>query len=44
VAQEIAVAVAKEGQRSGLAPKMAEDELRSRIHQAHWDPVYPVYA
>jgi len=44
VAQEIAVAVAKEGQRSGLAPKTSDDELRSRIHQAHWDPEYPVYA
>ncbi|MGP8159545.1 MAG: oxaloacetate-decarboxylating malate dehydrogenase, partial [Thermoplasmata archaeon] len=43
VAQEIAVAVAKEGQRSGLAPKTSEDELRSRIRRAHWDPEYPVY-
>jgi malate dehydrogenase (oxaloacetate-decarboxylating) len=44
VAQEIAMAVAKEGQKSGLAPKTSDDELRSRIRQAHWDPVYPVYA
>jgi malate dehydrogenase (oxaloacetate-decarboxylating) len=44
VAKEIALAVAMEGQRSGLAPKMSVDELRSRIEKAHWNPEYPVYA
>jgi malate dehydrogenase (oxaloacetate-decarboxylating) len=44
VAEEIALAVAKEGQRSALAPSMSVDELRSRIRQSRWDPVYPVYA
>jgi len=44
VAEEIALAVAMEGQRSGLAPKQSEDELRNRIHQIHWNPEYPVYA
>jgi len=44
VALEIALAVAMEGQRSGLAPKMSRDEVRDRIRDAHWMPVYPVYA
>jgi len=44
VALEIALAVAMEGQRSGLAPKMSEDEVRERIHEARWTPIYPVYA
>jgi malate dehydrogenase (oxaloacetate-decarboxylating) len=44
VADDIAVAVAMEGQRSGLAPKMSEDEVRQRIHESRWNPEYPVYA
>jgi len=44
VALEIALAVAMEGQRKGVAPKMSQDELRERIRQARWVPEYPVYA
>jgi len=44
VAQEIAVSVALEGQRSGLAPAMSVDEIRTRIRQTRWDPEYPLYA
>lgn len=44
VAEQIALAVAKEGQRTGLAPTMSTEELRTRIHQARWEPSYPVYA
>ena len=43
VAIEIALAVAMEGQRKGLAPKMSKDEVRERIRQARWVPDYPVY-
>jgi malate dehydrogenase (oxaloacetate-decarboxylating) len=44
VALEIALAVAMEGQRSGLAPRMTKEEVHDRILEAHWAPVYPVYA
>jgi len=44
VALEIAFAVAMEGQRKGLAPKMSAEEIRERIRQARWIPEYPVYA
>jgi malate dehydrogenase (oxaloacetate-decarboxylating) len=44
VAEEIAVAVAREGQRSNLAPTMSAEELRMRIRQARWEPEYPLYA
>jgi malate dehydrogenase (oxaloacetate-decarboxylating) len=44
VALQIALAVAMEGQRKGLAPKMSKDELGERIRQARWVPEYPVYA
>jgi malate dehydrogenase (oxaloacetate-decarboxylating) len=44
VADDIAIAVAMEGQRSGLAPKMSEDEVRERIHESRWNPEYPTYA
>ena len=44
VAVEIALAVAKEGQKSKLAPTMSLEELRARIHQTRWSPEYPVYA
>jgi malate dehydrogenase (oxaloacetate-decarboxylating) len=44
VAEEIALAVAREGQRRSLAPSMSVDELRVRIRQARWEPEYPLYA
>jgi len=44
VAQEIAMAVAKEGQRSELAPAMSVEEIRTRLRQTRWDPEYPLYA
>ena len=44
VALEIALAVALEGQRQALAPKMSRDELKERIRQSRWVPEYPVYA
>ena len=40
VAAEIAVAVGKEAQESGLAPKLAEDELRQRVNASQWTPAY----
>jgi len=43
VALEIALAVALEGQRTALVPKMSEDELRGRIRRTRWIPEYPVY-
>jgi malate dehydrogenase (oxaloacetate-decarboxylating) len=44
VALEIALAVAMEGQRKGLAPAMSQDEVWQRIQEARWVPEYPVYA
>jgi len=44
VALEIALAVAMEGQRKGLAPRMSQDEVWQRILEARWVPEYPVYA
>ncbi|MGA8710726.1 MAG: NAD-dependent malic enzyme [Thermoplasmata archaeon] len=44
VAEDIALAVAREGQRRSLAPSMSVDELRARIRQARWEPEYPLYA
>jgi malate dehydrogenase (oxaloacetate-decarboxylating) len=41
VALEIAVAVGTEAQKEGLAPKLAEDELRQRVTAARWTPAYP---
>jgi malate dehydrogenase (oxaloacetate-decarboxylating) len=43
VVEEIALAVAREGQRSEVAPGMSLDELKTRIHEARWNPEYPVY-
>ncbi|MGH9482768.1 MAG: NAD-dependent malic enzyme [Terriglobales bacterium] len=40
VALEIAIAVAAEAQREGLAPRCDEDELRAEITSAQWAPVY----
>ena len=40
VATEIAIAVGIEAQKEGVAPKLAEDELRRRVIAAHWTPAY----
>jgi malate dehydrogenase (oxaloacetate-decarboxylating) len=41
VAAEIAIAVATEAQKEGVAPKLAEDELRQRVTATQWTPAYP---
>jgi malate dehydrogenase (oxaloacetate-decarboxylating) len=41
VAAQIAIAVGIEAQKGGLAPKLAEDELRQRVTAAQWTPAYP---
>src|ERR1700720_2322385 len=41
VAAEIAIAVGIEAQKEGLAPKLAEDELRQRVTATQWTPAYP---
>jgi malate dehydrogenase (oxaloacetate-decarboxylating) len=41
VAAEIAIAVGLEAQKDGVAPKLAEDELRQRVIAAQWIPDYP---
>ena len=41
VAAEIAVAVGLEAQKDGLAPNLAEDELRQGVAAAQWTPAYP---
>lgn len=43
VAAEIAIAVALEAQKGGLAPKLAEGELRERVMAAQWTPAYPSF-
>jgi malate dehydrogenase (oxaloacetate-decarboxylating) len=40
VAAEIAVAVGKQAQKEGVAPKIGEDELRRRVLKAQWAPAY----
>ena len=40
VAAQIAIAVGIEAQKEGLAPKLAEDELRRRVTAAQWVPAY----
>jgi len=40
VAAQIAIAVGLEAQKGGLAPKLAEDELRQRVTAAQWTPAY----
>ena len=42
VAAQIAIAVGIEAQKEGLAPKLAEDELRQRVTTAQWVPAYPL--
>ena len=44
VAADIAVAVGIEAQRDGVAPKLSEDELRRRVQQTQWTPIYPNFA
>lgn len=41
VAAQIAIAVGMEAQKDGLAPKLAEEELRQRVIAAQWTPAYP---
>jgi malate dehydrogenase (oxaloacetate-decarboxylating) len=44
VAAEIATAVGTQAQKEGVAPKLAEDELRQRVIAAQWVPAYPPFA
>jgi malate dehydrogenase (oxaloacetate-decarboxylating) len=41
VAADIAVAVGIEAQRDGVAPNLSEDELRRRVQETQWTPIYP---
>lgn len=43
VAAEIAVAVALEAQKEGLAPKLSETELRRRVQATQWTPAYTTF-
>jgi malate dehydrogenase (oxaloacetate-decarboxylating) len=43
VAVHIATAVALEAQRSGVAPKSSEEELRTRVVATQWSPKYPIF-
>jgi malate dehydrogenase (oxaloacetate-decarboxylating) len=43
VAAEIAIAVGLEAQKGGLAPKLAEDELREQVMATQWTPAYPSF-
>jgi malate dehydrogenase (oxaloacetate-decarboxylating) len=43
VAVEIAVAVAREAERSGIAPCLDSPSLRSRILACQWSPAYQTY-
>lgn len=44
VAAEIAVAVGIEAQKSRVAPKLTEEELRRGVQATQWTPVYPSFA
>lgn len=44
VAAEIATAVGVEAQKGGVAPKLAEDELRRKVATTQWVPSYPSFA
>jgi malate dehydrogenase (oxaloacetate-decarboxylating) len=44
VAAQIAVAVGVEAQEHGLAPNVAEEELRQRVAATQWTPAYPSFA
>jgi malate dehydrogenase (oxaloacetate-decarboxylating) len=41
VARRVAVAVAREAQRVGLAPQLTPDEIEARIDATMWAPHYP---
>jgi malate dehydrogenase (oxaloacetate-decarboxylating) len=43
VAAEIACAVGVEAQKDGVAPEISEDELRQRVLDTQWAPVYPAF-
>jgi malate dehydrogenase (oxaloacetate-decarboxylating) len=43
VAAEIATAVGMEAQKAGLAPKLAEADLRRRVVATQWVPSYPSF-
>jgi malate dehydrogenase (oxaloacetate-decarboxylating) len=43
VARDVAIAVAREAQRSGIAPPTTLDELTQRVKAKMWEPVYPRY-
>ena len=43
VAVEIALAVATQAQKDGVAAKLGEDELRQQVTAAQWTPEYPSY-
>ena len=43
VAAEIATAVGGEAQKGGVAPKLAEDELRRKVATTQWVPSYPSF-
>jgi malate dehydrogenase (oxaloacetate-decarboxylating) len=42
VAVEIAIAVAKEAQRAGVAPQTSEEDLRAKVIATQWAPEYDV--
>ena len=44
VAADIAVAAGIEAQGDGVAPKLSEDELRRRVQETQWTPIYPNFA
>jgi malate dehydrogenase (oxaloacetate-decarboxylating) len=44
VAADIAIAVGIEAQRDGVAPNLSEDELRRRVQETQWTPIYPNFA
>ena len=44
VAADIAVTVGIEAQRDGLAPNLSEDELRRRVQETQWTPIYPNFS
>jgi malate dehydrogenase (oxaloacetate-decarboxylating) len=43
VAVHIATAVGLEACKSGVAPKISEEELRQRVIETQWHPIYPSY-
>src|SRR5882672_6742189 len=43
VAAHIAVAVGREAQRAGVAPRLGEADLRQRVAATQWTPAYPSF-